>query len=95
MAIDSYIVRVPNGVADAIRGMHPHLKRKIRAALGMLLSDPLAGKPLKEELKGLRSLRVSRFRIIYRLRRSTIEMVALGPRSRICEETLLLVKRKA
>jgi mRNA interferase RelE/StbE len=95
MAMDSYTLRVPDGIAEGIRGMHPHLKKKIRATLRMLLADPLAGKPLKEELKGLLSLRVSRFRIIYRVRKSTIEIVALGPRSRIYEETLFLVKKKA
>ena len=74
--------------------MHPHLKKKIRAALKILLADPTEGKPLKEELEGLMSFRVSRFRIIYKVKRSTIEIVALGPRNRIYEETLRLVKKK-
>jgi mRNA interferase RelE/StbE len=89
-----YKLRVPDGVAETIRGLHPHLKRKIRASLKILLSDPAAGKALKEELQGLLSLRVSRFRIIYRVKKSTIEIVAIGPRRRIYEETLLLVKKK-
>ena len=70
------------------------MKRKIRASLKILLSDPAAGKALKEELQGLLSLRVSRFRIIYRVKKSTIEIVAIGSRGRIYEETLLLVKKK-
>jgi mRNA interferase RelE/StbE len=86
-----YKLRVPEEVAESIREMHPHLKRKIRASLKILLADPAEGKPLKEEPKGLMSFRVSRFRIIYRVKRSTIEIVAVGPRSRIYEETLRLV----
>jgi hypothetical protein len=47
MGILVYKLRVPEGVADSIRGMYPH-----------------------------------------------IEIIALGPRNRIYEETLLLVKKK-
>ena len=94
MGTVAYKLRVPEEVAESIRGMHPHLKKKIRASLKIILTNPLEGKPLKEELKGLVSFRVSRFRIIYRIKKSTIEIVALGPRNRIYEETLRLVKKK-
>jgi len=41
---------------------------------------------------GVRSLRVARFRVIYRApERRLIEIVAIGPRDRIYEETLRLV----
>ena len=91
MGTVTYKLRVPDGVAGTIRGLHPHLKKKIRASLKILLADPSAGKTLKEELQGLLSFRVGRFRIIYRVKKSTIEIVAVGPRSRIYEETLRLV----
>jgi len=91
MGTAAYRLRVPEGIAESIRGMHPHLKKKIRASLKIILTNPLEGKPLKEERKGLVSFRVSRFRIIYRIKKSTIEIVALGPRNRIYEETLRLV----
>ena len=60
-----------------------------------ILEDPGAGKPLREELEGLRSLRVSRFRIIYRVPSTSrhSEMVASGPRERIYEETFRLIQR--
>ena len=88
-------LRVPDGVAKSIREMHPHLKKKIRASLNIILTNPLEGKPLKEELQGLMSFRVSRFRIIYRIKTKKIEIVALGPRNHIYEETLLLNKKEA
>jgi mRNA interferase RelE/StbE len=79
-----------------IRGLHPHLKRKVKGALQALLSDPYEGKTLKDPLSGLRSFRVNRFRIIYRLgKRSRIEVVALGPQERIYEETYRIVSREA
>ena len=79
-------MRVPHEVAALVRGLHPALKRKVRAALQAILDDPHAGKALRNELRGLRSYRVGRFRIIYRLRRD-VELVAIGPRDSIYVET--------
>ena len=62
------------------------LKRKVRAALEVLIRDPYGGKALRNGLQGLRSYRVGRFRIIYRLRED-IEVVAFGPRDSIYVET--------
>ena len=85
---------VPDDIAELIRTMHPHLKKKVRASLQIILSAPLSGKTLKDELAGLRSFRVSQFRIIYRIsRRKHIEIVAVGPRERIYEETFRLLNR--
>ena len=85
---------VPDDVADLIRTMHPHLKKKVKASFKIILSDPLSGKSLKDELAGLRSFRVSKFRIIYRIsKRKSIEVVAIGPRERIYEETYRLINK--
>lgn len=80
-------LRVPDDVAGLIRGLHPDLKRKIRSALDDILVDPAVGKALREELAGLRSCRVARFRIVYRVVGTIIEIVAVGPRRTIYEET--------
>ena len=74
-------------------GMHPALKRKARASLKTILSDPSAGKALKDELAGLRSFQVGTFRVIDRVMRNVVEIVAIGPRGRIYEETYRLLKR--
>ncbi len=90
-----YRLRIPDEVARLIRSLHPHLKKKLKASLQALLSNPHSGKALKEELAGLRSLRVSRFRVIYRMRGTKqIEIVAVGPRERIYEETFKLIKKE-
>jgi mRNA interferase RelE/StbE len=84
--------RVPAQVAQLVRGLHPDIKRKVRAALDRLAQDVEAGKALQGDLQGLRSLRVARFRVIYRApARRVIEIVAIGPRDRVYEETLRLV----
>lgn len=90
-----YKLRVPDQVAELIRSMHPVLKRKIKASLQEVLSDPYCGKMLKQELEGLRSVRVSRFRIIYRVsKKRELEIVAIGPRERIYEETFKLLRKQ-
>lgn len=91
----AYRLRVPHDVADLLRGLHPSLKQRIKGALHTLQNDPLVGKPLREELAGLRSYRVARFRIIYRIAdKNTIELVAVGPRRNIYEETFRLLQKQ-
>ena len=78
-----------------VRGLHPDLKRKIRAGLDVIRTDPAAGKELRDELAGLRSLRVGRVRIVYRVAgRRLIDLVAIGPRRTIYQETLRLLRRE-
>ncbi|HVS66862.1 MAG TPA: type II toxin-antitoxin system RelE/ParE family toxin [Thermoanaerobaculia bacterium] len=87
-------LRIPTAVTERLRGLHPEIKGKVRAALIAVLADPHAGKALKDELEGLRSYRVGRYRVIYRIvRRGVIEVVAVGPRRRIYEETYRLLRR--
>ena len=91
-----YKLRVSDDTKKLVRTMHPKLKQKVRDALKNILSDPSSGKGLKDEPAGLRSFRVSRFRIIYRVssKKEQIEIVAIGPRDRIYEETFRIVKKE-
>ena len=80
-----------------VRRLHPDLKRKVRASLSAVARDPHVGKSLREGLKGLRSLRVGRFRIIFRIvsEERMVEIVAIGPRATVYEETYRLVNRNS
>ncbi len=87
-------LKVPAPVAETIRSLHPDVKKKIRAGLEAILKDPEAGKALKQELSGLRSFRVGRYRIVYKLEGKTaLELVAVGPRKVIYTETYLLLRK--
>ncbi len=55
---------VPKEIQQLIRKMHPDLKKRGRASLGIIMSEPGSGKALMDELSGLRSFRVRSFRII-------------------------------
>jgi mRNA interferase RelE/StbE len=88
-------LRVPHEIVAFIRGCHPQLKRKIRAGLQHIVSEPESGKSLRDELEGLKSYRISRFRIVYRISaKRIIDIVAIGPRRTIYEETYRLIKKE-
>jgi mRNA interferase RelE/StbE len=90
-----YQLVVPKDVKELIRTMHPSLKKKVKASLNIILSEPDSGKGLKDELLGLRSFRISSFRIIYRIKEpEETELVAIGPRERIYEETFRMIQKK-
>lgn len=70
----------------AINDLHPEPRRKIRTALEALRDEPDLGKELRDELAGLRSLRVGRLRIVYRETRGAIQVIDVGPRETIYED---------
>jgi mRNA-degrading endonuclease RelE of RelBE toxin-antitoxin system len=66
----------------------------VRVGLDLIRTDPAVGKELRDELAGLRSLRVGQIRIIYRVEaRRLIDLVAIGPRRTIYQETLRHLRR--
>jgi mRNA interferase RelE/StbE len=91
----SYKLRVADEIVSLIRGMHPLLKRRIKAAFKEIIKDPHCGKALKEEQSGLRSFRIKRIRIIYKASlKKEINIVALGPRKYIYEETFKMMQKR-
>ena len=88
-------LKLPDDLAKLIRNMHPALKKKVRAGLEAIIEQPAAGKSLRDELKGLASYRIGTFRIIYRkTERHIIEIVAIGPRKNIYQETFRIISRE-
>ncbi len=81
-------------VSAFIRTLHPILKKRVHAALHEIRTDPDSGKALQDDLAGYRSLRLGKFRIVYRMgARKEIEIVAVGPRRTIYEETVRLIAK--
>ena len=89
------LLKVPDDLRDFIRRLPPDLKKKIRQGLGDILRNPSSGKPLCEELAGLRSYKIGQIRIIYRTSAACIELAAIGPRKTIYENVALEIKRHA
>jgi mRNA-degrading endonuclease RelE of RelBE toxin-antitoxin system len=60
------------------------------------VTEPESGKSLKDELEGLKRYCVSRFRIAYRISsKQTIDIIAIGPRKAIYEETYRIIKNES
>ena len=88
-------LKIPNEIVTLICECHPLLKKKIKAGLKHIFRDPHAGKSLKADLEGLKSYQVVRLRIIYRISSENYkEIVTIGPRRTIYEETYRIIKRK-
>lgn len=78
----TWTLRYTASAARAIRKLDPQVRNRIRKATETLADDPLRGKPLQMDLKGLRSWCTGDFRIVYRVIEDRIEIlvVAVGHR---------------
>ena len=93
--MEPHRLRISDDVALLVRALHPAIKKKVRAALQAIADAPSCGKALKEELAGPRSFRIGSFRVVYRLAEDrTIEVVSIGPRRSIYQETFRKVRRE-
>ena len=90
-----YRLRMSRDVAGLVAGLHPLLKRKIRASFQELLSNSRSGKPLRDDLDSFWSYRMGQYRIVYRISENRfIDIFAIGPREDIYEETLRRIRRE-
>ena len=91
-----YRLKVTQKTAELVRSLHPEIKARIKTALKTIIDNPYSGKALKDELEGLRSYRAKRFRIIYRIdpKSKQIDIVVIGPRKTIYEETFKLIQKE-
>ena len=93
--VAEYKLKIPHETSGLIKSLHPDLKSRAKTALKSILQDPHSGKALKEELNGLRSFKIRRFRLIYRISSGKIvEIIAIGPRKNIYKETFRLIAKK-
>ena len=93
---NEYRLRIPDEIIIFLRKLHPDIKKHIKYAFKSILEDPYCGKSLKDDLDGMRSFRIKRYRIIYRIvdKASELEIIAVGPRKNIYEETFRIISRE-
>ena len=70
-----------------IKSLHPDLRPTIKSKIEHISDNPFSGKYLERELSGYLSLRVKRYRIIYRVKtdEKVIEVHYVGHRKDIYE----------
>ena len=92
----AYRTRYTQQASTIIKKLHPTIKAAIRAGIGEILKAPLAGRELQYELRGFRSFRVSRYRVIYRINEEEqcIEIHYVGARRDVYESFRELVSGK-
>jgi len=75
----------PAVLKEDIRKVPSDAKDRIRKVIeARHLNDPiLAGKPLRQSLKGHRKLRIGDWRVIYRIDRKTIIILKIGHRREV------------
>jgi len=94
--VRGYRARYTPEASAIIKRLHPTIKTAVRVGIGEIMETPLAGRELQLELRGFRSFRVSRNRIIYKINEeeSCIEIHYVGPRRDVYESFRDLLSRK-
>ena len=59
------------------------MKRKIRGSFDTIVAEPFMGKELEGELAQYRSVRIGRFRVVYRIVAHEIQVAAVGARATV------------
>ena len=84
----AYRAVLPPEVAESIARLPPGLKRSLKSALRALAENPAIGDALHGELTGCFKYRVRRYRIVFRVDRSSriLRILAVGHRRSVYEE---------
>jgi len=83
--LKKYTIQYTKEAKKKIEKLDPSILVIIKKAIESLSSNPYKGKPLSYELAGLRSLRTTDYRIIYRIKeeRLIIIVISVGYRKEI------------
>ncbi|HXK31272.1 MAG TPA: type II toxin-antitoxin system RelE/ParE family toxin [Candidatus Paceibacterota bacterium] len=83
-------------VADDIPALSPTWKERVRGAVEskLTLTPENYGKPLRQSLHGYRKLRVGDYRVVFRIERETVYVLAILHRSVVYKKAEERVKGK-
>lgn len=89
MAITFTILYHPKVVEDDIPALSATWKGRMRLAIEekLTLVPENYGKPLRQSLRGYRKLRVGDYRVVFRIERNTIYVLAILHRSVVYKKT--------
>jgi len=66
-----------------IKALDREVQVRILREVNVLKTSPYAGKPLRGEWKGVYSLRVGNYRVLYQIKGSTVFLLVVGHRKRV------------
>lgn len=68
-----------------IKGLDRDVQLRILREVNILKTNPYKGKPLRGEWKGVYSLRVGEYRVLYQVKQNEIFLLIVGHRRRVYE----------
>ena len=82
-----YQVKLTLMATTVLNHLHPEIKSLLKNSLKKLYDNPYLGKALRNELAGLRSLKIKRYRVVYKIDEAEKAAVvyAIGHRRNIYE----------
>jgi mRNA interferase RelE/StbE len=81
----SYQLEIPPKILKKLEKMDKQVKERIFVVLTEIMKNPEKYKPLRYELKGLRSARVGKWRKIYRIDGDKIIILSIAHRKNVYE----------
>lgn len=78
-----YEVRFTPRFSKNIRVLSREEQVKVFREIGILKTDPYAGKPLRGEWKGVYSLRVGEYRVLYQVKGKEVLLLIVGHRKHV------------
>jgi mRNA interferase RelE/StbE len=80
-----YQLEIPPKILKKLEKMEKPVKERIFIVLTDIMKNPEKYKPLRYELKGLRSARVGKWRIIYRIDGDKVIILSIAHRKKVYE----------
>lgn len=89
----TFQVKLTATAADMFARLHPKIRNNIKTGRKGLKENPYQGKPLQNELALFRSLKLKRFRVVYRIDdlNTRVVVYAIGHRKDIYEVILQIL----
>jgi len=70
-----------------IKTLDKEVQVRILREISILKTDPFVGKPLRGEWKGVYSLRIGDYRVLYQIKKNEVFLLVVGHRKRVYRQT--------
>ncbi len=81
----NYEIRVTPSFSKKIKSLETATQIKILGEINVLKTDPFAGKPLRGDWKGVYSLRIGMYRVLYSIKGTQVHLLLVGHRKHVYE----------
>ncbi len=79
----TYGVRVTPSFSKGFKNLERATQIKILEEINILKTDPYVGKPLRGDWKGVYSLRIGMYRVLYSIKETDVHLLLVGHRKHV------------